>query len=418
MGPRRKRFWLPLTRLGAGFVAVVVAGNVVLYTFRPDAADAASPDQVDVNYYARKKKRIERQFFRVVEKLLGPPAVAPAKDKIGALPVDQPAAQIVCVVPAIESVAAAPAAPVIAAPEARPRALGFIEPEVAPFVWPGPLPVSPTRAFDLPLSLSMVEETRFRAELVADWTRRGEGDVVADVGDTILKGPELLLDSIFTCTSSLGSRRPVRLWEDDDQRSMMSQILDVQMGPRKQRIWSEFMSQWTQREARYLGDFGNSRANTAGFEDGRSDADLRQLAIDQRKVFWDALRRTYLARYKVPSEEKIREEAWYLDRWSGADFVLLPPMLAGYVFYRGLDRRFSVLGTYVSLSIEPVSEWYRGNKRDLPAMVAVDWSMKHWPIGVIVSAGLHDGRYGLDFVGIGTSMGAVRRALTMQEERR
>ena len=72
----------------------------------------------------------------------------------------------------------------------------------------------------------------------------------------------------------------------------------------------------------------------------------------------------------------------------------------------------------VSLSIEPVSEWYRGNKRDLPAMVAVDWSMKHWPIGVIVSAGLHDGRYGLDFVGIGTSMGAVRRALTMQEERR
>ena len=283
---------------------------------------------------------------------------------------------------------------------------------------PGPLPVSPTRAFDLPLSLSMVEETRFRAELVADWTRRGEGDVVADVGDTILKGPELLLDSIFTCTSSLGSRRPVRLWEDDDQRSMMSQILDVQMGPRKQRIWSEFMSQWTQREARYLGDFGNSRANTAGFEDGRSDADLRQLAIDQRKVFWDALRRTYLARYKVPSEEKIREEAWYLDRWSGADFVLLPPMLAGYVFYRGLDRRFSVLGTYVSLSIEPVSEWYRGNKRDLPAMVAVDWSMKHWPIGVIVSAGLHDGRYGLDFVGIGTSMGAVRRALTMQEERR
>src|SRR6185503_14536951 len=119
MGPRHKRFWLPLTRLGAGFVAVVVVGNVVLHAFRPDAANSGSRDQVDVNYFAKKKKRIERQFFRAFEKFLGPPAVAPAKEKIGAAPLDQPAAQSICLVPAVETVAAAPATPVISAPKGR-----------------------------------------------------------------------------------------------------------------------------------------------------------------------------------------------------------------------------------------------------------------------------------------------------------
>jgi hypothetical protein len=419
MGRRQKRFWLPLTRLSAGFVAVVVVGNVVLHAFRPDAADLATPDAVDATYFAKKKKRIEKQFFRAFEKLLGPPAVAPAKEKISTIPLDQAPAQSLGIVPAVEPIAAAPAAPIIKAPEPRPAAaLGFIEPEPAPFVWPAPLPPLPHRPFDLPVAMSLIEETRFRADLVSEWSRRGERDIVADIGDTILKGPELLLDGVFTCASGLGTRRPVRLWEDDDQRSMMSQIMDIEMGPRKQRIWQEFMTQWTQREAKYVSNFGDSRANTAGFEDGRSEADMREFALDQRKVFWDALRRTYLARYKVHAEEKIREEAWYLDRWSGADFVILPPMLAGYVFYRGLDRRFNVLGTKVTFSVEPVSEWYRANKRDLPAMIAMEWSMKHCPFGVIVSAGLHDGRYGLDFIGIGSSVGAVRRALAMQEERR
>ena len=420
MGPRQKRFWLPLTRLGAGFVAVVVVGNVVLHAFRPEAADLATPDRVDVNYFSKKRKRLEKHFFRAFEKFLGPPAVAPAKDKVGTLPVDPTPVPIACDVPATESVAAAPVAPQLPppSPATAAKALGFIEPEPAPFAWPAPLPPVPARVLDLPLSLSLAEETKVRADLVADWSRRGERDLMADIGDTILKGPELLLDGIFTCTSSLGSRRPVRLWEEDDQRSLMSQFFDIQLGPRRQRIWQEFMTQWTQREAKYLVNFGDSRANVAGFEDGSAEADMEELLLDQRKIFWDALRRTYLARYKVHSEERIREEAWYFDRWSGADFVLLPPMLAGYVFYRGLDRRFNVLGTRLNFSIEPVSEWYRPNKRDLPAMIAMEWSMKACPFGVIVSAGLHDGRYGLDFVGIGTSIGAVRRALSMQEERR
>jgi hypothetical protein len=73
------------------------------------------------------------------------------------------------------------------------------------------------------------------------------------------------------------------------------------------------------------------------------------------------------------------------------------------------------MGTRLTLSVEPVSEWVRRN-RDVSAAASVEWSMKEWPVGVIVSAGLHDGKYGLDFVGIGTSIGAVRQVL--QEESR
>src|SRR5438552_13869451 len=92
MGPRHKRFWLPLTRLGAFFVAVVVAGNVVLHAFRPAAADLTSTPDESIDYFAKKKKRLERQFYRTIEKFLGAPAVVPVKDKLSKPPVAEPIA--------------------------------------------------------------------------------------------------------------------------------------------------------------------------------------------------------------------------------------------------------------------------------------------------------------------------------------
>jgi hypothetical protein len=437
MGPRQNKIWLPLTRLGAFFVAVVVTGNVVLHTFRPETADTTESPDRSVDYYTRKKKRLERQFQKTMERFLGAPAATPPVEKVGLIPVD-PTPPVLCVVPSIvpQPVTTVPMTPapapstetasaatvLVDAPTTRPSAepapksavLAFLSPEPAAFIWPEPLPANPPRAIDLPLSLSMMEETAFRAELVADVYRRCAPDPVADVGDAILKGPELVLDGIFRCTSGMGNRVATRNWDDDDRRSIMAQILDVQVGARKERIWSEFMTQLTQRELKYLANFGESRANTAGFEDRTQDADHYELLLDQRKVLWDALRRTYLARYKVQAEEKIKDDAWYIDRWSGLDFALLPPLMAGYIYYRGLEKRFTIVGTKLSVSIEPLSEWVF-KKHDLAAAAAFEWKMKDWPLGVIVSVGLYEGRYGLDFVGIGTSIGAVRRAIVMQQ---
>jgi hypothetical protein len=424
MGPRQTRFWLPLTRLGAFFVAVVVAGNVLLHALRPEIADHTSTPDRSVDYFAKKKKRLERQFYRTMEKFLGAPAVAPPKEKMSGLPAaeqagDSPAAPASARAPEpLPATATASLTPVAPPPSHAPQ-LGYFEPDIAAFIWPSPLPpVNLSRGLELPTSVTMLEEATFRADLVSDLYRRNARDPVADVGDSILRVPEALIDGFFLCTSSMGSRPAIRSWDDDTQRSMLTQILDVQAGNRQERIWAEFMRQFTDREVKYFANFGDSRVDTWGFQDGTEEANQRELLLDQRKVLWDALRRTYVSRYKVQADERIREDAWYLDRWSGADFVVLPPLMAGYIFYRGLEKRFSIAGSKLLLSIEPVSEWYRPTKHDLAAAIALEWTMKDCPLGVIVSAGLHDGRYGLDFIGIGTSLGAVRRALVMQQGER
>jgi hypothetical protein len=96
------------------------------------------------------------------------------------------------------------------------------------------------------------------------------------------------------------------------------------------------------------------------------------------------------------------------------DFAVLPPLLAGYVYIRGLEKRFSVSGTSLRVTLEPVSKWIdRGD--DLAAGAAVEWApTKSFPVSVIVSAGLYDGNAEVDFIGIGTSLGMARRALALQ----
>jgi len=398
-------------------VTVVVVGNVVFHAFRPTAAAVITADESS-DYFLRKKKRIQKQFQRTLEKFLGVPAAGATTDRMSEAPAE-PHAQVqlvklVAPAPKPEPLQAiAPPPPALPAPAAVATRLGFVEPERAAFIWPEPVapprpPLFPTS--DLPRSLGLCDDIAFRTELVAEWYRRGAPDPVADVADVVLKGPELLIDGIFTCAGGMGPRLLVRSWDDDEGRSITAQMMDVGIGPRQERIGREFLVQLGSREQKYFSGFADSRANSFGFENGTQDADLHQLALDQRKVFWDALRRTYLARYKVNAEEKIKEDAWYLDRWSGWDFAVLPPLLGAYVYYRGLDRKFSVLGSRVTVSLEPVSEWVR-RTRDLNSAASVEWSMKDWPVGVIVSAGLHDGKYGLDFVGIGTSIGTVRQAL-------
>jgi len=414
MGPARSRFWLPLTRLGAFFVTVVVVGNIVFHAFRPTAADLTTADESS-DYFEKKRKRIQKQFQRTLERFLGFPAPGSDPGRLSVAPA-HPSAEIVQVVPPaperapLQSISA----PTPPAPPA-PAVLGFIAPEPAPFVWPEPLlPPRPALAAsfeDVPRSLGMMDELSFRSELVAEFYRRGAPDPLADAAEVLLKGPELLIDSIFTCTGGLGTRKLVRAWDDDDGRSITAQMLDVGLGPRQERIGREFLMQLGTRESKYFGNFEDSRANSFGFENGTQGADLQDLMYDQRKVFLDALRRTYLARYKVSAEEKIKDDAWYLDRWTGWDFAVLPPLLGGYLYYRGIDKKISILGSRLTVSIEPISEWVR-RTHDVSAAASVEWKMKDWPLGVIVSSGLHDGKYGLDFVGIGTSIGTVRQALT------
>ncbi len=73
MEPVRHRIWFPLARLGAFFVTVVVVGNVVFHAFRPPAADLTVAGQSS-DYFEKKRRRIQKQFQRSLERFLGFPA--------------------------------------------------------------------------------------------------------------------------------------------------------------------------------------------------------------------------------------------------------------------------------------------------------------------------------------------------------
>jgi hypothetical protein len=399
MGPEKRRFWLPVTRLGAFFVAVVIAGNVVFHTFRSAAASIPQDPGESVDYFALKKKRLKRQFFRLLERFMETPASASSigDDKKG----QRVPSPMVKEIAATEGNSLVPTGPVI-------ERLGTLDAEAAPFVWPAPWEAFVTTEPALPKAMGFVEWTDFRAGLVTDVYQRFGSDPLTDVGD-------MLLDGIITCLGRLSERSPLRTWEDEENQSVTSRMLDIQSGPRNQRIVTVFMQQWTDRERKYLGEFEESRANTYGFQNRTEGADLSELALDQRKVFWDALRRTYLARYKTQSEEAIRDEAWYFARWSGMDFVVLPPLIGAYLYYRGFNKKISLGDMALRIAFEPGSEFVH-RRHDRSAATALEWTVKGFPIGIIASAGLHDGRYGMDFVGIGTSLGAARRAVESQYE--
>jgi hypothetical protein len=259
------------------------------------------------------------------------------------------------------------------------------------------------------------EWSDFRAGLVTDLHRRCGSDPLADVGDALLKGPEMLIDGVFSCMGSISGRSPVHTWEDEQSRCVTARMLDIQAGPRNQRIFTIFVQQWAEREQKYLGSFEESRADTYGFQNRTEGADLGELANDQRKVFLDVLRRTYLGRYKMQSDEQIREEAWYFGRWSGMDFAVLPPLIGAYLYYRGINQKISLGDMGLRVYFEPVSEFIH-RKHDRTVATALEWTVKGFPVGIIATAGLHDGRYGMEFVGIGTSFGAVRASLQIQYE--
>src|SRR4029077_13611336 len=104
---------------------------------------------------------------------------------------------------------------------------------------------------------------------------------------------------------------------------------------------------------------------------------------------------------------------WECRRWNGFDVAVLPPLIGGLLYFRGINKRIPLGETMLRISFEPASEFIH-RKHDRSVMAALEWTEKGFPVGVIVCAGVHDGPDGVDFVGIGTSMGADRRAVENQ----
>jgi hypothetical protein len=402
----KRRVWFPLARLGAFFISVVIIGNVFLQAFRIPVTSVPQDPQKSESSFPGKMKRLEKRIFRLLERIIDTPASACSteQESTGAkvpVPIENKlsmsrTSRTLLLAPAIDN-------------------LSIEECTNIPFAWPVPLTLCLEPESFPPAALRVFEGPNFRATLVTDVYRHCSRDPAGDVGDALLEGPMMLFDGFFTCTSRLSGRSAVRTWEDEEDRSVTARLLDIKSGERKERLFTVFMQLWTERENKYLGAFDESRADTAGFRNRTEGADLGELEADQRKIIWDVLRRTYLAQYKMGSEEQVREEAWYFGRWTGMDFAVLPPFIVAYLYYRGLDKKIRMGEMGLRVFFEPVSEFVHWN-HDRSVATALEWTVKGFPVGVIISAGHYDGRYGLDFVGIGTSIAAAREGVNLQHE--
>lgn len=86
------------------------------------------------------------------------------------------------------------------------------------------------------------------------------------------------------------------------------------------------------------------------------------------------------------------------------------PLMGGYLYLQGLERRFSTGVLNLGVHLEPLSRWV-GNRGDFPAVAGLEVGIRGFPLALMVSAGLRGGDVEMDFVGVGTSWGLARRML-------
>ena len=401
MGPAKRKIWLPLVRLAGFFAGVVLTGNILLHAVYTPTAGEAKVDR-NSDYLGRKTRQLERHYRtleRLFRNLTTESAADPAPSGRAAPPQASPAVRIETeeFIPVVRTVSFRLAEPVV-------------EPEPAPFVWLEPPAPPAPRSIDLPLEESPFDLPVITSEGIRRWEAISHHHPVADIGDQILTAPELLFDGIFSLAGMILPGGGT----DGGEGSITDRLLDFSVEPRQGRIFSEFTDHFVSREQRYFARFADSDLSTPGVADGEEDVDMDDLVSDQGKVLWDALKRTYFSKYKVQVENRIRDDAFYFNRWRGFDFVLLPPLMSGYLYYRGLDKKFSVAGTRLQVGLEPLSKWTSG-REEMTAGLTLEWGPKDWPVRLIATAGLHGGDVEMDFIGIGTSAGMAQKALALAE---
>ena len=133
------------------------------------------------------------------------------------------------------------------------------------------------------------------------------------------------------------------------------------------------------------------------------------ILYDQKKAAWRAFKEVYLEKYEFRAIEELRGSRLSPESWSGADYVVIPTLMAGYAWERGIDKRVAGMGIHV----EPVKDIVSCLKADdeLRAAVGLDFDLPRVPLKLIVTAGIYDGDVELDFIGVATSYGAARAAI-------
>jgi hypothetical protein len=238
-----------------------------------------------------------------------------------------------------------------------------------------------------------------------DYPNRHRSGIVISIGNLLLVLPELIFDEVVLGLHTLAS---------DSDDTLTSKVLSVDVSGSSGHLFPEFLTFFSERESRFFAGFGDSYLATPDVERGVADVDMAALIVEQRKVMWDVLKKTYFSKYKFRAEERIHEDAFYVNKWRGVDFVTLPPFIAAYLYYRGLDKSFTVYGTQVHILVEPGMRFFA--KSDIIGAFIIDWRpTKDFPIGIIASTGMYNGKPEFEFIGIGTSIGEAKKAIALAQ---
>lgn len=381
MGPERFRPWFPASRLAAFVIAVAATGLSVFEAVRPEPCpEPRGPDGPDV--CSRRQKRIRKNWKQIRR------AFSPARSSSAPTvpPLPEPDRRIASLGIPASALAAFPESPLL---PALPRSL--IE-DPGPFTWGEESEEEPEARWVTP-------------ELAAAFLASGRKHPLLRLGNAVLSVPERIVDSAVEAVTHA-------LPQVDE--GILARLADLRSAPGARGPFEEFLETLVDRERRYFAKFGDSDAAPW---DEDEPVDLHALEEDQRKILWDVFRKTLFAKYSKKTERRLREDAFVLTDWRGLDYLLLPPALLGYVYYRGIEKRFSIGDTCVKIGVEPLSDWVEESD-DLVGALTFEWRVKGWPLGLIVAAGLEDGKPRLDFVGIGTGTSAAMRAVSLQRRER
>jgi hypothetical protein len=245
------------------------------------------------------------------------------------------------------------------------------------------------------------------------YRRRCSTSCIEEFLEDLLRVPDAMLCcAVGTLQETFHSRGTVVRWVKGEPQPLSDRFLEFARTPTEDGLFMTFTRNLAAREGRFFAGLADSEIYTYEFEDGTGELDHDEVMRKQRKIVWDAVRKTYVESYREKAEKTLKEDSFEVRAWMGRDFLVLPPMIAGYIYFRGLEKDFSVGPTRLRFSFEPLEEWLSGD--DLWGAMDFECKLDGFPIGLVVSVGLHEDNLGLDFIGIGTGVGIAKKAVQLQ----
>lgn len=376
MSPKSTHLSLPLDRLPATCVAVVVVGTFFIETGAPP-------------------------FLRVPEspgQALGmesevPPTTVLAVVEAAPGPIERPAIS--------EAVEVRSAPPTI-----RTRWCTDSEPE--------------PRVPELPAPRVEADRTAIGREAILEFRPRSRWGWAEEAGNALFSGPERLVDLAVHGLGSLFPDEPTT-WIETEHRGFVERFCEgIDRFHGDGRTFSRFVDALFDREVRFFSGFRDNYLYSFEVEDGEAPVGASEFGSEQRNLLWDALSETYLGRFRRMGEQ-VREQAYRVDLWQGLDYVVAPVVIGAGIYFRGIQREIAIGSVRVRVEAASIQDaldrWRRSDAEDLRVALGAEWGVAGIPVRLMVTMGIYGGDPEFEFVGVGTGLSEVKKLLGYLYER-